>query len=73
MVNNGSAEWRQLGFLGDKLSEVRLGRFSDADLAGDRADMACASGVCLALHGNPSFFLLARQNTKQTAVGPHHS
>ena len=42
--------------------------FSDAGLAGERADMVSKSGVFLALYGYHSFFPLAAQSKKQTAV-----
>ncbi len=31
---NGSFEWRQVGFIGDKPEDLELGLFSDADFAG---------------------------------------
>ncbi len=65
---NGSAEWRQIGFIGPTPDELELGLFSDADFAGDRADMRSTSGVFLALYGTHSFFPLMGQSKKQTAV-----
>ena len=65
---NGSAQWRQIGFMGDSPDELELGLFSDADFAGDRADMRITSGVFLALYGIHSFFPLSGQCKKQTAV-----
>ncbi len=55
---NGSLEWRQVGFVGDKPEDLEVGLFSDADFAGDRADMKSTSGVFLALYGTHSFFSL---------------
>ena len=34
---NGTAAWRQIGFIGDGPDELELGLFSDADFAGDHA------------------------------------
>ena len=65
---NGSVQWRQIGFTGDSPDELELGLFSDADFAGDRADMRSTSGVFLALYGIHSFFPLSGQSKKQTAV-----
>ncbi len=65
-----SAEWRQIGFIGDTPDELELGLFSDADFAGDRADMRSTSGVFLALYGTHRFFPLSGQSKKQTAI-PH--
>ena len=65
---NGSVAWRQIGFIGDTPDELELGLFSDADFAGDRADMRSTSGVFLALYGPHSFFPLSGQSKKQTAV-----
>ena len=59
---------KQIGFIGDKPEHLQLGLFSDADFAGDRADMRSTSGVFLALYGPHSFFPLAGQSKKQTAV-----
>jgi hypothetical protein len=61
-------EWRQIGFIGDSPDKLQLGLFSDADFAGDRADMRSTSGVFLALYGDHSFFPLSGQSKKQTAV-----
>ena len=36
---NGAVEWQQVGFVGDTTEHLQLGLFSDADFAGDRADM----------------------------------
>ena len=47
---NGSAAWRQIGFIGDTPDELELGLFSDADFAGDRETMWSTSGVFLAVH-----------------------
>ena len=65
---NGSAEWRQIGFIGDTPDELELELFSDADFVGDRADMRSTSGVFLALYGTHSFFPLMGQSKEQTAV-----
>ncbi len=65
---SGTAAWRQIGFIGDTPDEIELGLFSDADLAGGRADMRSTSGVSLALYGPHSFFPLSGQSKKQTAV-----
>ncbi len=54
---NGTATWRQIGFVGDGPDELELGLFSDADFAGDRDTMRSTSGVFLALYGPHSFFL----------------
>ncbi len=55
-------------FIGDSPDKLQLGLFSDADFAGDRADMRSTSGVFLALYGDHSFFPLSGQSKKQTAV-----
>ena len=65
---NGAVEWRQIGFIGESPDKAQLGLFSDADFAGDRADMRSTSGVFLALYGDHSFFPLYGQSRKQTAV-----
>ncbi len=44
---NGSAAWRQIGFIGDGPEELELGLFSDADFAGDRDSMRSTLGVFL--------------------------
>ena len=36
---SGAVSWRQIGFIGDSPSNLQLGLFSDADVAGDRAGM----------------------------------
>ena len=48
---NGTTDWRQIGFVGDRPEELELGLFSDADFAGDRDKMRSTSGVFLALDG----------------------
>ena len=65
---NGTTSWRQIGFIGDGPDELQLGLFSDADFAGDKATLRSTSGVFLALYGPHSFFPLASQSKKQTAV-----
>ncbi len=65
---NGSAGWRQVGFIGEAPDELEPGLFSDADSAGDKADVRSTSGVFLALYGHNSFFPLAGQSKKHTAV-----
>ena len=65
---NGTTEWRQIGFMGDTPANLQLGLLSDADFAGDRADMRSTSGVLLALYGFHSFFPLAGQCKIHTAV-----
>ena len=53
-----SRDVRQVGFIGDPVEELRLGLFTDADFAGDKATMKSTSGVFLALYGPNSFFPL---------------
>ncbi len=65
---NGTAAWRQIGFIGDGPDELELGLFSDADFAGDHTQQRSTSGVFLALYGPHSFFPLTGQSKKQTAV-----
>ncbi len=65
---NGTTQWRQIGFVGDGPDDVSLGLFSDADFAGDRADMRSTSRVFLALYGPHSSSLSQHRTTKQTAV-----
>ena len=60
--------WRHIGFIGDSPDQLKLGLFSDADFAGDRADTGSTSGVFLALYGDHSFFPLSGQSKKQTAL-----
>ncbi len=50
--------------------QLQLGLFSDADFAGDRADMRSTSGELLALYGDHSFVPLSGQIKKHTHV-PH--
>ena len=64
---NGATQWRQIGFIGVP-ERLAFGLFSDADFAGDRADMRSTSGVFLALYGTHSLFPLSGQSKKQTAV-----
>ena len=64
----GSAAWRQIRFIGDTPDEPELGLFSDADFAGDRADMRITSGAFLALYGPRGLFPLSGLSKKQTAV-----
>ena len=64
----GAREWRQIGFIGDDFSELKLGLFTDSDFAGDRSDMKSTSGVFLALYGLHSFFPLGSVSKKQTCV-----
>ena len=59
---------RQIGFIGDSPDKLQLGLFSDADFAGDWADMTSTSGVFLALYGDHSFFPFCGQSKKQPAV-----
>ena len=47
--NNGTVEWRQVGFVGNTTKQLQLGLFSDADFVGDGADVNNTSGVSLAL------------------------
>ena len=65
---NGSVAWRQIGFIGDDAADLQLGLFSDADFAGDKASLRSTTGVFLALYGIHSFFPLASQSKKQTAI-----
>ncbi len=65
---DGTAAWRQIGFIGDGPDELELGLFSDADFAGDHTQQRSTSGVFLALYGPHSFFPLTGQSKKQTAV-----
>ena len=65
---NGTVDWRQVGFVGDTTDNLEIGLFSDADFGGDRADMKSTSGVFLALYGPHTFYPLAAQSKKQTAV-----
>lgn len=51
-----SREFRQIGFIGDELEDLRLGLFTDADFAGDKATMKSTFGVVVALYGPNSFF-----------------
>ena len=51
-----SRDFRQIGFIGDKLSDLRLGLFTDADFAGDKATMKSTSGVFMAIYGPNSFY-----------------
>ena len=36
---SGTVDWRQIGFVGDTTENLQLGLLSDADFAGDRADV----------------------------------
>lgn len=51
-----SRDFRQIGFIGDKLEDSGLGFFTDADFAGDKATMKSTSGVFMAIYGPNSFF-----------------
>ena len=64
----GSTGWRQIGFIGDAPKGLRIGLFSDADFAGDRASMRSTSGVFLALYGYHCFSPLSGQSNKQKVV-----
>ena len=64
---NGTVDWRQIGFVGDTTENLKLGLFSDADFAGDGADMKSTSGVFLALYGPHTFF--PALSTEQKANG----
>ncbi len=61
---SGTVSWRHIGLIGDSPNKLPLGLFSDADFAGDRADMRSTSGVFLALYGPHSFFPLSAQSKK---------
>jgi hypothetical protein len=65
---NGTAAWRQIGFVGDPPEDLEIGLFSDADFAGCKATQKSTSGVFLAVYGPHSFFPLSAQSKKQTAV-----
>ena len=65
---NGTAQWRQIGFVGDPPEDFEIGLFSDADFAGDKATQKSTSGVFLPIYGPHSFIPLSAQSKKQTAV-----
>jgi hypothetical protein len=65
---NGTAAWRQIGFVGDPPEEPQIGLFSDADFADCKATQKSTSGVFLAVYGPHSFCPLAAQSKKRTAV-----
>lgn len=51
-----SREFRQIGFIGAELEDLRLGLFADADFPGDKATMTGTSGIFMAIYGPNSFF-----------------
>ena len=61
-------KYRLTGVIGDKLKDVSLELFSDADFAGDKADSKSTSGVFLALKGPNTFFPLSACSKKQSCV-----
>ena len=61
-------KYRLTGVIGDKLKDVSLELFSDADFAGDKADSKSTSGVFLALKGPNTFFPLSASSKKQSCV-----
>ena len=63
-----SRKHRRIGFIGDELSELRLGLFTDADFAGTNASLKSTSGVFLALYGPNSFFPLDYLTRLQKAL-----
>ena len=55
---NGTAAWRQIGFVGDPPEELEIGLYSDADVAGDKATQKKHLG-CLPRRLRPSQLLPA--------------
>ena len=56
------------GWIGDKLDDLKLGVWSDADFAGCKITMRSTSGCYVALTGHNSFFPLSAFSRKQTCV-----
>ena len=65
---NSTSNYRQFGWLGNKLSELRLHLYADADLASDPIDSVSTSGVFLEFQGTDTRFPISSQSKKQTAV-----
>ena len=62
---DASLKGRFIGFIGDKLEDLTLTAFADADFAGDRKDCKSTSGGFLCLTGPRSFFPLVAYSKKQ--------
>ena len=63
---NCSAQYRQVGFIGDPPEDLYLGLYTDADFAGDRRDSKSTSGVYIVIRGPHYFFPLGAVSKKQT-------
>ena len=60
-----SADYVQVGWIGDKREDLRLHLYCDADFAGCQTTNRCTSGVFLAIEGPNSFFPVGAGSKKQ--------
>ena len=63
-----SLSYRQYSWVGDKLEDLQLHLYTDADLASDPEDSVSTSGAYLALVGPRTHVPLAHRSKRQTAV-----
>ena len=59
------------GYVGDKMKDLEVGLWSDADCAGDRTDWHSTNGAYLAGVGPSSHFPLFARSKKQSATSMH--
>ena len=57
-----------VGWIGDKISELNLTIYADADFAGDKKTMKSTSGCILALEGPNTYMPFVAASVKQKAV-----
>ena len=65
---NSTLDYRLKGYIGDKMDDLRLSLYSDADFASCKETSRSTSGLFLSLEGPNSFFPLNAQSKKQTCV-----
>ena len=63
-----SLHYRLVGYICNKMSELNLSTWADADLAGDRISSRSTSGCLHAITASKSYVPLAGQTKKQTCV-----
>ena len=64
---NSTLEWRQIGYVGDALPEVKFHLYADADFAGDSSKKS-TSGLHLAVGGELMYFPIQGQPKRQGCV-----
>jgi len=64
---HSTLKWRQIGYVGDDLPEVKFHLYADADFAGDPSKKS-TSGLHLAVAGSLTYFPIQGQSKRQGCV-----